>query len=76
MNIIRKIRTGYRHTIYACYIGYITQAAVNSFAPLLFVIFQDSLGLSLRQITSLVTVNFCVQITVVAVSWKKTDRIG
>ena len=76
MNIIRKIRTGYRHTIYACYIGYITQAAVNSFAPLLFVIFQDSLGLSLRQITSLVTVNFCVQITVDLLAGKYADRIG
>ena len=35
----------YQHTIYAGYVGYITQAIVNNLAPLLFLIFQDSLGI-------------------------------
>ena len=30
-------RLTYRHTIAACYLGYITQAIVNYLAPLLFV---------------------------------------
>ena len=29
-------------TIYACFIGYIVQAIVNNFVPLLFVTFQNS----------------------------------
>lgn len=31
----------YNHTIAASYLGYVTQAVVNNFAPLLFLIFQD-----------------------------------
>lgn len=30
----------YNQTIYACFIGYIVQAIVNNFAPLLFLTFQ------------------------------------
>ena len=31
----------WRHTQYASYLGYITQAVVNNLAPLLFLIFQE-----------------------------------
>lgn len=65
-----------RHTILACYGGYITQAIVNNLAPLLFLIFQDSFGIPLEQITMLVTVNFLVQLTVDLASAKLVDRIG
>ena len=30
----------YQKTMYACFIGYIVQAIVNNFVPLLFVTFQ------------------------------------
>ena len=76
MRFINHIRKSYRHTIYACYLGYITQAVVNMFPPLLFLIFRDSFGISLGQITSLVTVNFCVQIAVDVIAGKISDRIG
>ena len=76
MSFIRKIRTGYRHTIYACYLGYITQAVVNMLPPLLFLIFQDTFGISLGQITALVTVNFCVQIAVDLIVGRISDRVG
>ena len=66
----------YQHTIYASYVGYITQAIVNNLAPLLFLIFQDSLGLPLERITLLITVNFCIQLTVDVLSAKFVDRIG
>ncbi len=74
--MIQRIRTSYRHTIYACYLGYITQAVVNMFPPLLFLIFQDTFSVSLTQITSLVTINFCVQIAVDLIAGKISDRIG
>ena len=35
-----NIRKNYNHTLNACYLGYITQAIVNNFAPLLFLTFQ------------------------------------
>ncbi len=66
----------FRHTIYASYLGYITQAIVNNLAPLLFLIFQDAMGLSLEKITFLVTANFCIQLTVDLLSAKFVDRIG
>ena len=76
MQLILRIRSSYRHTIYASYLGYITQAVVNMFPPLLFLIFQDMFSISLTQITSLVTVNFCVQIAVDLIAGKISDRVG
>ena len=35
-----KMEKKYKRTLYASYIGYITQAIVNNLAPLLFVTFQ------------------------------------
>jgi len=70
------IRTDYRHTLYASYLGYVTQAIVNNFAPLLFLTFQRRLGVPLAQITVLVTVNFAVQLVVDALSAHFVDRLG
>ena len=50
-----SIKTDFRHTIAASYIGYITQAIVNNFAPLLFVTFHRTYGISLSRIGLLVT---------------------
>lgn len=66
----------YRRTLYASYTGYITQAIVNCFAPLLFLTFQASFGIPLARITLLITVNFCVQLTVDLASTLFVDRIG
>lgn len=66
----------YEHTIVACYIGYITQAIVNNFAPLLFLTFQSSFDLRLEQITLLVTFNFLTQLVVDLLAAKFVDRIG
>lgn len=66
----------YRHTKYAAYIGYISQAIVNNLAPLLFVSFRRDLALSLDKISLLITINFCVQIIVDLLSAKYIDRIG
>ena len=74
--MIASIRTRYEHTIYASYIGYITQAIVNNFAPLLFLTFQRSFQLSLEQITLITTVNFLVQLCVDLISVRVVDRIG
>ena len=66
----------YRKTIYACFTGYIVQAIINNFAPLLFLFFNKSYGIPLSKITLLVTVNFALQLTVDLLSVSFVDRIG
>jgi fucose permease len=70
------IRNNYTHTLYASYLGYVTQAIVNNFAPLLFLTFQRQMGIPLEQITLLVTLNFTVQLTVDALSTRFVDKLG
>lgn len=66
----------YRHTKYAAYIGYITQAIVNNLMPLLFVSFQNEFSLRLDKISLLITMNFGVQTAVDLIAAKYVDRIG
>ena len=70
------IRKSYNHTIYASYLGYITQAIVNNFAPLLFLTFMSDFSLTMDRITLITTVNFAVQLAVDAIAVKVVDRIG
>ncbi len=67
---------GYQKTIYACFTGYIVQAIVNNFVPLLFLTFQKQYGIPLSQITLLITLNFLLQLTVDLLSVNFVDRIG
>lgn len=60
----------------ACFVGYIVQAVINNFVPLLFVTFNRHYGIPLGEITLLVTINFCIQLTVDFVSVKLVDRLG
>lgn len=66
----------YRRTVYACFVGYIVQAIVNNFAPLLFLTFQESYGISIAKITFLVTFNFILQLAVDLTSAVVIDKIG
>lgn len=66
----------YKITIYACFIGYVVQAIVNNFVPLLFLTFEKTYGISTAQITLLITFNFGVQIAVDVLSAYFVDRIG
>ena len=66
----------YRHTKYAAYIGYITQAIVNNLPALLFATFNTGYGISLEKIGLLVSINFGIQILVDLLAVKFIDRIG
>lgn len=66
----------YKHTVRACFVGYVVQAIVNNFAPLLFLTFQAQYGIPLSQITVLITVNFALQLIVDFVSAFFIDKIG
>ena len=67
---------GYKHTRVACYTGYVAQAVVNNLLPLLFVTLQREFGLSLAQVTVLVSLNFAVQLVVDVLSAGVVDRVG
>lgn len=70
------MNNNYNKTIAACFVGYIVQAIVNNFAPLLFLFFQRNYRIPLSQITLLVTFNFGVQLFVDLLSVGFIDKIG
>lgn len=70
------MKNKYQKTIYACFIGYIVQAIVNNFVPLLFLTFENTYHIPLSQITMLITINFGVQLLVDLLSTGFVDRIG
>ena len=73
MNTLNK---QYNKTIVACFIGYIVQAIINNFVPLLFLTFQRDYDIPLSQITLLVTFNFGIQLLIDLVSVTFVDKIG
>ena len=70
------MKNNYKMTMYACFIGYVVQAVVNRFVPLLFVTFQTEYHIPLTQITLLITVNFVIQLVVDLLSAGFVDKIG
>ena len=70
------MKNQYHKTIYACFLGYIVQAIVNNFVPLLFLTFEETYQIPLSRITLLVTINFAVQLLVDLLAIGFVDRIG
>lgn len=70
------MKNNYQMTVRACFIGYIVQAIVNNFVPLLFLTFQNTYGIPLSEITMLITFNFGLQLVVDLVSVTFVDKIG
>lgn len=72
MNILKS----YKHTLRASYIGHITQAIINNFAPLLFLTFEKQYNIPLYKITLLVTVNFLLQLIMDFAAASFVDKLG
>ena len=70
------MKNQYNKTVAACFVGYIVQAIVNNFVPLLFLTFQRTYHIPLSQITLLVTLNFGMQLLVDLVSVRFVDKAG
>ena len=66
----------YKHTRYACYMAYTTGAIINNFAPLLFVVFQRDFGISLMQLSQIISVNFGIQLVVDFLASKYVEKVG
>ncbi len=66
----------YRQTLITCYMGFITQAVAANFAPLLFLTFHETYGISLVKIAMISSVFFLTQIITDLLSAGLADRIG
>ena len=73
---MRQTKMTFKHTMYGCYVGYIVQAIVNNYIPLLFLTFQSVYAIPLTKITLLITFNFVIQLLVDLLSASFIDRIG
>lgn len=71
-----KPKISFKHTILAAYVGYITQAIINNFVPLLLLTFQSTWDIPLSKLTLLISINFGVQLTVDLICAKVVDQIG
>ena len=66
----------YNKTLIACYLGFITQAITANFAPLLFLTFHTSYGISLGKIAFISTAFFFTQLLVDLFCARFVDKIG
>lgn len=69
-------KPGYKGTVISCYIGYVSQAIVNNFSPLLFVMFGNEFDISLSQLSLMIALNFGVQLLTDLAAARFVDRIG
>ena len=70
------VQKNYKKTLIACYLGFITQAIATNFAPLLFLTFKGSYGISLRKIAMIPVIFFLTQLLVDLAATKFADKIG
>ena len=66
----------YKKTLYACYLGFVTQAISANFAPLLFLTFKSTYGISLEKIAMIPLVFYLTQLLVDLAATKFADKIG
>jgi len=66
----------YKKTKIACYGGYVVQAIINNFLPVLFIVFRNEYGLSYEKLGRLLFINFFVQIFADIFSSKLVYWIG
>ena len=66
----------YRKTLFACYLGFVTQAITANFAPLLFLTFKDTYGIPLEKIALIPMAFFMTQLLIDFAATKFVDRIG
>lgn len=69
-------KLNHKHTIAACFIGYISQAIIVNFAPLLFLTFSETYDIPLEKITLLITFNFVTQLTTDLIASRYVQKIG
>ena len=70
------MKKNYKKTLIACYIGFITQAISINFLPLLFITFNNTYGISLKELSLIPFVFFFTQFIVDSFASIFSDKIG
>ena len=66
----------YKKTLIACYLGFVTQAISANFAPLLFLTFKSTYGITLEKIAMIPLVFYLTQLLIDLAATKFADKIG
>ncbi len=66
----------YKKTLMACYLGFVTQAISANFAPLLFLTFKSTYGITLEKIAMIPLVFYLTQLLIDLAATKFADKIG
>lgn len=66
----------YRKTLFACYLGFITQAIAANYAPLLFLTFKDTYEIPLEKIALIPMVFYLTQLLIDFAATKFVDKVG
>ena len=70
------MKKNYNRTLLACYLGFISQAIMANFAPLLFLRFHAEFGVPLGRIALISTAFFLTQLAVDLLCARFVDAIG
>ncbi len=70
------MKLNFKHTVKACFIGYIVQAIINNYVPLLFITFESDYGIPLSRIALLISFNFGLQLVTDLVAALVVDKVG
>ena len=76
MNCAMNKKPNYKKTLIACYLGFVTQAISANFAPLLFLTFKNTYGITLDKIAMIPMVFYLTQLLVDFAATKFADKIG
>lgn len=74
--IIMTKQKNYKKTLIACYLGFVTQAISANFAPLLFLTFKSTYGITLEKIAMIPLVFYLAQLLIDLAATKFADKIG
>lgn len=66
----------YKKTLFACYLGFITQAIAANYAPLLFLTFKNTYSITLDKIALIPMIFFLTQLLTDLAAVKFVDKIG
>ena len=69
-------QNNYQKTLLACYLGFVTQAISANYAPLLFLTFKGTYGITLEKIATIPMVFYLAQLFVDLAATRFADKIG
>lgn len=76
INYTMRKKPNYKKTLVACYFGFVTQAISANFAPLLFLTFKSTYGITFEKIAMIPLVFYLTQLLIDLAATQFADKIG